>query len=666
MTEQTTAELELPPAHTATLLRVHAALAAAKDSAALMQQALDELCMLLQPAFAHVLLLGQGGEELTIGASAPRGQQAGGRSLGALPAVIQALGARQLVLVSPQQHAALAAELSPLAPATYGALLLIPLIRMGDPSGALLLGTPEGPALGRADMTLVELIGDALSGALYASRLVEAMSHRDDHLAMVADIAAHVSSSIETREVYRLVVQKLNEYFRVEAGSLLIKDEATDELVFVMTLEAGQEKLYGTRIPPGAGIAGYVAQQQLTYWSNDVQSDPLHYRQIGEATGFPAKTILCAPMVVKDGTIGVIELINKQGGLFTKRDAQRLEAVANIIGVAIENARLFEFVRVRRERLERLLDRMMQGASQDKLVEELSRELEAQDSLLLIKFSNPYIVGQPVRKPDMCFGREPLFKRMLSGLHQNSLLLYGERRIGKTTVLLQLEMRLYAAEDPEYRFRPIYIDLQGIEEPAFFHHIMDEVLRRFGKRAKGLSLRFSPTRSSYSGRDFQRDLRVVVETLCGPQAGGRTDRLVLLMDEADVMYGYDERILQEFRRVFMNDYAAHLSVVFAAVDIHRQWKRYESPLYNLFQQIELPPLSRADTELLVRTPVRGRYAYDEPAVDLIYQFSGGRPMKVQLLCLEAINYIREQSRTNVTRKDVERVGEAIKGQDLWL
>jgi len=64
--------------------------------------------------------------------------------------------------------------------------------------------------------------------------------------------------------------------------------------------------------------------------------------------------------------------------------------------------------------------------------------------------------------------------------------------------------------------------------------------------------------------------------------------------------------------------------------------------------------------------VRGRYEYDEAAVDLIYQLSGGRPMKVQLLCLEAINYIREQGRTNVTRKDAERVGEAIKGQDLWL
>ena len=99
----------------------------------------------------------------------------------------------------------------------------------------------------------------------------------------------------------------------------------------------------------------------------------------------------------------------------------------------------------------------------------------------------------------------------------------------------------------------------------------------------------------------------------------------------------------------MNDYAAYLSCVFAAVNIQRQWKRYESPLYNLFQQIELPPLARADTELLARTPVRWTLRYDERDRP-VCQLSKGRPMKIQLLCLEAINYIREQGRKNVTQR----------------
>jgi GAF domain-containing protein len=664
MTTSPTIELELPPAHVATLQQIHRDLATSQDSEAFTQRTLDALCMLIQPAAAYVLLLNHDRAALSVAAAWPAGS--GNRAVSIPNSRLHALDTPRAVLLAPHEQATLTTQLAGLAATEIGTLLSIPLVRESQPLGALLLAPPISRQIAPESILLAELISSALAGAAYGGRLAETLTRRNEQLTMVADIAAHVSSSLETREVYRLVVQKLNEYFKVEAGSLLLSDEATDELVFVMTLEGGEEKLFGMRLPPGVGVAGYVAQTQQVYLTNEAENDPRHYKLHVEGPEFVTRNILCAPMVIKDGTIGVIELINKQDGPFTEQEAQRLAAIANIIGVAIENARLFEFVRQRRERLERLLDRMIQGTPQDKVVEELVRELETQDSLLLVKFANPYIVGQPVRKPEMVFGRDPLFKRILSVLHQNSLLLHGERRIGKTTVLFQLELRLHAAGDAEYRFRPVYIDLQGIEEASFFHHMMEDILRSFGKRAKGLTLSYTPTRAAYSGREFQRDLRTVVKTLCGPQPDGRTERIVLLIDEADVMYSYNERALQEFRRIFMNDYAAYLSCVFAAVNIQRQWKRYESPLYNLFQQIELSPLARPDTELLARTPVRGRYEYDENAIDLIYQLSKGRPMKVQLLCLEAINYIREQGRKNVTLQDIERVADTVKGHDEWL
>lgn len=664
MTTQPTTELELPPAHVATLQHIHRDLATTQDSEAFTQRALDRLCELIQPTEAYVLVLHSDSATLRVAAAWPEPPR--DQTLALPAALLRTLNTPRAMLVDAREPAAPLRQLGRLLAARIDALVCIPLVREGHSLGALLLGPAAGQAIGPEDLLLAELTSSALAGAAYGGRLAETLTRRNEQLSMVADIASHVSSSLETREVYRQVVQKLNEYFKVEAGSLLLRDEATDELIFVMTLEAGEEKLFGMRLPPGAGVAGHVALSQQVYITNEAENDPLHYKLAIEGTDFVTRNILCAPMVIKDVTIGIIELLNKHDGPFTEQEAQRLAAIANIIGVAIENARLFEFVRQRRERLERLLDRMIQGAPQDKVVEELVRELETQDTLLLVKFANPYIVGQPIRKPEMVFGRDLLFKRVLSVLHQNSLLLHGERRIGKTTVLLQLELRLHAADDEEYRFRPVYIDLQGIEEAGFFHHMMEELLHRFGKRAKGLALNYTPTRAAYSGREFQRDLRTVIKTLCGPQPDGRTERVVLLIDEADVMYSYNERLLQEFRRIFMNDYAAYLSCVFAAVNIQRQWKRYESPLYNLFQQIELAPLTRPDTELLARTPVRGRYDYDEAAIDLIYQLSKGRPMKIQLLCLEAVNYIRDQGRKNVTAKDIERVADTVKGQDEWL
>jgi transcriptional regulator with GAF, ATPase, and Fis domain len=368
----------------------------------------------------------------------------------------------------------------------------------------------------------VELVASSLTAAVYVGRLSDSMRRRNEQLAMVADISATVSSSLEPREVYRLVVEKLGQYFRVGAGSLLLKDEATDELIFTVTIENSSERLSGMRLPPSVGIAGHVARTQQIYITNDAQKDSLFYHQVSQQIGVYCENLLAVPMVVKGNTIGMIELLNKHDGAFTIDEGERLSAVASIIGVAIENARLFEFVSRRRDRLELLLDQAKQGLSEAQLVAFLTRELELEELLLGSLFMNPYIVGGPVREPEMCFGRSRLLMDILGVLHQNSVLLHGERRIGKTTILRQIELLLLSAADSQFCFKLIYIDLEGIEEQAFFHQLMESIVDSFGKPARGLRLAYRPRRMAYTGREFQRDLRAVIAELCGPQPDGRS------------------------------------------------------------------------------------------------------------------------------------------------
>lgn len=661
MAEHTTPHPALPQTYAALLRRVARALAHGTDGAAFVQVTVNNLVEVLGLPWTGVLLISRDGDELQVCTASPMPSPLDRLALHATPEVNDVLTELRTALLGRPFG-----ELAQLLPIETEQALAVPLIAQGRALGTLVCAAPPGRPFAEDAVALTELVGDAIAASVYLTHLAEAMSRRNEQFVMVADIAAQVSSSLEPREVYRLVVQKLSQYFHVEAGSLLLKDEATDELIFVMTIEGGEEKLHGARIPPGRGIAGHVARSQQFYISNDAANDPLRYTRFDEQAGFSFYNLICVPMVVKDRTIGVIELINKIDGSFNDKDAQRLLAIASVIGVAIENARLFEFVRQRRDRLEALIDSLREGLPQDRVLELLTRELQVQDSVLVAKFNNPYIVGQPVLKPEMFFGRDGLMKRILSVLHHNSLVLYGERRIGKTSTLRQLQLRLHGANDQEYRFLPIYIDLQGINEEQFFQAMMEEVIHSFGARADSLPLSYAADLPRYTGREFHRDLRTVVTALAGPQPDGRIHRLVLLIDEADVMYGFDEQLLQEFRRVFMSRYAAYLSVVFAAVQVQRVWRRYESPLYNLFKPIEVPPLTRADAELLIRTPVRGRYDYQEPAVDLIYQISDGRPIRIQHICMEAIDYVREQGRTLVTEDDVRRIGEALKERDTWL
>ena len=89
---------------------------------------------------------------------------------------------------------------------------------------------------------------------------------------------------------------------------------------------------------------------------------------------------------------------------------------------------------------------------------------------------NPYIAGAPVLDVEMFFGREKLLARIMNVLHHNSLMITGERRIGKTTFLYHLKRALENDQATDYQFFPVFTDLQGVPEEGFFHTIMSDVV----------------------------------------------------------------------------------------------------------------------------------------------------------------------------------------------
>src|SRR5690606_31995768 len=81
----------------------------------------------------------------------------------------------------------------------------------------------------------------------------------------------------------------------------------------------------------------------------------------------------------------------------------------------------------------------------------------------------------------MFYGRRALLQRIVDTLHNNSIMIHGERRIGKTTLLIQLGRVLREVDDPDYWFVPVYVDLEETKEPEFFHYLMEEILNVAGK-----------------------------------------------------------------------------------------------------------------------------------------------------------------------------------------
>jgi tetratricopeptide (TPR) repeat protein len=271
---------------------------------------------------------------------------------------------------------------------------------------------------------------------------------------------------------------------------------------------------------------------------------------------------------------------------------------------------------------------------------------------------NPYIAGAPVMDDGMFFGRQKLLQRILNVLHHNSLVITGERRIGKTTFLYHLKRALERDSGTEYHFFPVFTDLQGVTEEGFFHAVMGDVVEALELSDETrASLRWNADEEGYDGRDFSHDVQRVIDEL---KTRTRDHvKLALLIDEVDVLNEYSERINQRLRSIFMKTFSEHLVAIMSGVGIRRTWNSEGSPWYNFFDEIELEALSRDEAEALIRNPVEGVFRYDAAAVQLILEHSELKPYLIQKFCIHAINRIIEARRTRVTAEDVEAVREAV-------
>jgi two-component system NtrC family sensor kinase len=143
---------------------------------------------------------------------------------------------------------------------------------------------------------------------------------------------------------------------KTEAGSVLLLDEESNELVFEAAVGPRSEKITGLRLPLGQGIAGWVAREGQPLLVSDAGKDPRFYPGIDGASGFATKSVLAVPLKVKGTMIGVIEAVNKTEGDLDQADVALLSSMSQWAAIAIENAQLFAETRRRLEEMAALYD----------------------------------------------------------------------------------------------------------------------------------------------------------------------------------------------------------------------------------------------------------------------------------------------------------------------
>jgi putative nucleotidyltransferase with HDIG domain len=125
-----------------------------------------------------------------------------------------------------------------------------------------------------------------------------------------------------------------------DAGSIMLVEG--DRLVFKIAKGSRSANLPGLSIPKSKGIVGWVAENGSNVRINDAKNDSRFNPEIDKMTGYETKSLICVPLKVKAGTIGILELINKQNGVFTQEDEELLSYFADQAATSIARTQFME------------------------------------------------------------------------------------------------------------------------------------------------------------------------------------------------------------------------------------------------------------------------------------------------------------------------------------
>jgi signal transduction histidine kinase len=246
-----------------------------------------------------------------------------------------------------------------------GVPILNPVLTKESAQGAILIWSYRPNAFNEHDLWLLSAIGTQAAIAIRNARMFEASQWRTKEMAVLNDVARTLSSTLHLNEVLTRIMEQVDALLNVEAGSLLLTDAETGNLVFQIALGGTAEEIKPFQVPKGEGIAGQVALTGKPLIIADTQRDRRHFKKFDQDFDFSTRNILCVPLILHDHVIGVLEVMNKRVGDFNQHDLDLLSSVASYAAVAIDNARLHENVLAERDKVIEVEERTRKRLASD-------------------------------------------------------------------------------------------------------------------------------------------------------------------------------------------------------------------------------------------------------------------------------------------------------------
>ncbi|MBA3965810.1 MAG: GAF domain-containing protein, partial [Nitrospirales bacterium] len=183
-------------------------------------------------------------------------------------------------------------------------------------------------------------------------------------------ISESISSTLELETVLKQIVEVVVEVTKGDACLLYLISETTDELILRASKNPHPRLIGRISIGLGEGITGWVAREKIPVVISRNASDDARFKFFHRLPEDRYQAFVSVPITSKGKMVGVINVQHKRPKRYAEETLALLLTIANQVGGAIANARLYEDMRQKARRLE-TLSQVSETVASNRLIEDV-------------------------------------------------------------------------------------------------------------------------------------------------------------------------------------------------------------------------------------------------------------------------------------------------------
>lgn len=186
---------------------------------------------------------------------------------------------------------------------------------------------------------------------LRTQQLEKQLHRQSRQLAALNRISQAVAATLETSQVYATAVRGVDAILEVELAAVLIVEGGKLHCQHVRHYKGAIPAHIFPSADRGQGILGRAWSEQETFCLNHAENDPRFDPTCDSPIGYSVHSVVATPLTVRGRLVGVLAAYNKRDGEFSDVDVDLFSSLASSVSEAIENAWLFQRVRLRHQEL---------------------------------------------------------------------------------------------------------------------------------------------------------------------------------------------------------------------------------------------------------------------------------------------------------------------------